>query len=209
MGCLQATECIKLLLKRPGDEITSGRVLVFDALKMKFGELGLAKQPNRETVTELIDYQGFCAGPKTVAKLGSQATQVTVFADAKEKKRTFDEVDGGMGIDFPNSFHTIQPEECLEKLSMGWTPWVLDVRLQTEHDIVALPFTDEVVSHRTVNVQHIPASGDVLVYCKAGVRGQKACSRLIDLGVTPNRLFNLGGGILRWQKDVDPTMPRY
>lgn len=207
MGCLQATECIKLLLKRPADEITSGRVLVFDALKMRFGELGLAKQRNRETITELIDYQGFCAGPKTVAK--PKATQVSLEPHAMDKTRTFDEVDDDVGVGNPNSFHSIRPAECLDKLSKGWTPWVLDVRLRTEHDIVALPFTDEVVPHRTVNVQHIPASGDVLVYCKAGVRGQKACNRLIELGVKPNRLFNLDGGILRWQKDVDPTMPRY
>jgi adenylyltransferase/sulfurtransferase len=51
--------------------------------------------------------------------------------------------------------------------------------------------------------------GDVLVYCKAGVRGKKACSRLIGLGVEPDRLYNLAGGIMGWQKEVDPSMPRY
>ena len=94
-------------------------------------------------------------------------------------------------------------------LSKGWTPWVLDVRLRTEHDIVALPFTDGVSPHRTVNIDDVPKSGDILVYCKAGVRGKKACKRLIELGVDPLRLHNLDGGIMRWQREVDPTMPTY
>ena len=107
------------------------------------------------------------------------------------------------------SFHEIDPKECLQKLSTGWAPFVLDVRPQTENDIVELPFTDEVAPHRTVRVHHIPPSGDVLVYCKAGVRGKKACNRLIELGVENDRLYNLDGGIMRWQKEIDPSMPRY
>jgi len=103
----------------------------------------------------------------------------------------------------------IEPQVCLEKLVGGWSPWVLDVRLQTEHDIVALPFTDKLVPHRTVKVRDLPETGDVLVYCKAGTRGKKACEKLVEEGVDPSRLYNLDGGILRWQKDVDPSMPRY
>jgi sulfur-carrier protein adenylyltransferase/sulfurtransferase len=107
------------------------------------------------------------------------------------------------------SFHAIEPQAAMEKLVNGWSPWVLDVRLQTESDIVSLPFTDRLVPHRTVRIRDVPRTGDVLVYCKAGVRGKKACNRLIEQGVEPERLYNLEGGILRWQKDVDPTMPRY
>lgn len=213
MGCLQATECIKMLLGRPAEEITSGRVIVYDALKLKFGEVGLAKQPDREIVNELIDYQGFCAGSKALTK--STISQPSIVDSITTRgnsdgsmKRTLDE-DEVMGVGSPDSFHSIPPRECLEKLSSGWTPWVIDVRLQTEHEIVALPFTDEVVPHRTVRAEHIPKSGDVLVYCKAGARGKKACNRLIGLGVKPERLFNLDGGVMRWQSDVDPALPRY
>ena len=115
-------------------------------------------------------------------------------------------VDDGPKCD---DFHSITPADCLEKLSTGWSPWVLDVRLQTENDIVKLPFTDAVAPHRTVRPDHIPKDGEVLVYCKAGVRGKKACNRLTELGVDPGRLYNLEGGIMRWQKEVDPQMPRY
>jgi len=95
-------------------------------------------------------------------------------------------------------FQTISPNDCLCKPTNGWTPWVLDVRLQTENDIVALPFTDRVSPHRTVSVRDVLVSGDILVYCKAGVRGKKAIHRLIELGVDGNRLYNLDGGIMTW-----------
>ena len=206
MGCLQATEVIKIILKRrPDDEITSGRVVVFDALAMKFNEIGLQKAEDREEVNELIDYQGFCAGPKVAGS--PQSASNTSNSDAKG--RTMDEAETAIDSSSASSFHSVSPQTCLDKLASGWTPWVLDVRLQTENDIVALPFTDQVAPHRTVRVDHIPVDGDVLVYCKAGVRGKKACNRLINLGVDADRLYNLDGGIMRWQKDVDPAMPRY
>ena len=200
MGCLQATEVIKIILNR--GEICSGRVLVFDALAMKFSHVGLARQPDKPDIDELIDYQGFCAGPKSIN------------ASSKKKEdtgsRTMDEAEDVVEVQEAGlTFHNIPPKEALDKLVNGWSPWVLDVRLQTENDIVALPFTDRVSPHRTVRVKDIPAQGDVLVYCKAGVRGKKACTRLIENGVDPKRLYNLDGGIMRWQTDVDPSMPRY
>ena len=204
MGCLQATEAIKYLMGKK-DGLTSGRVLVFDAMAMRFREHGLIRQPDRETITELIDYQGFCAGPKTGP---SPATTTTTNTNG----RTMDEAetaDATTTNEDGETFHSIDPAPCLQRLADGWSPWVLDVRLQTEHDIVALPFTDHVKPHRQVDWGDIPKEGDVLVYCKAGVRGKKACNRLIERGVAANRLFNLEGGIMRWQKEIDPRMPRY
>lgn len=203
MGCLQATEVVKIILGMEKGLLNS-RVLVFDAISMKFSEIGLTKSTDREQVSGLIDYQGFCAGPNVVPK------KVTEYknGDALNGERTMDEA---LADDGPISdgFNSLDPTDCLEKLLSGWSPWVLDVRLQTENDIVALPFTDVVMPHRTVRPDHIPKDGEVLVYCKAGVRGKKACNRLIELGVDPKRLYNLEGGILRWQKEVDPQMPRY
>jgi len=229
MGCLQATETIKIILGRTRpDELLSGRILVFDALKMRFHEIGLAKSPDRQPITSLIDYQGFCGGPTTTtqppppAAASSQrssndgsGTSATLDAGG----RTMDEVEAETSAATaaatatatgPPPFRSIEPKECLDRLTNeGWSPWVLDVRLQTEHDIVALPFTDRLAPHRTVRATDVPPSGDVLVYCKAGVRGKKACDRLIEQGVDSNRLYNLDGGIMRWQQDVDQSMPRY
>lgn len=185
-----------------------GRVLVFDALAMKFSELGVAKSTDNEPITELIDYQGFCAGPKST----KQPTQQQILDNditTKPVGRTMDEVQTD-DSDKVAEYNLIEPKECLDKLARGgWSPWVMDVRLQSENDIVKLPFTDIVVPHRTVRPDHIPVTGDILVYCKGGVRGKKACAQLVSLGVDPKRLYNLEGGILRWQKDVDQTMPRY
>jgi len=208
MGCLQATEVIKILLKRKAEEITSGRVLIFDALKMKFGDIGLVKQDNRKIVTELIDYQGFCAGPKAKAQPVSGTNSLKHAPKTQLTSRTMDEGDT-FEPEKHEYFQSIEPKECLQKLTDGWSPWVLDVRLKTENEIVALPFTDIVVPHRVVRTENVPKSGDVLVYCKAGVRGKKACQRLIELGIEPERLHNLEGGIMKWQKEIDPTMPRY
>lgn len=210
MGCLQATEVIKILICRKSEEITSGRVLVFDAMKMNFHDIGLVKQHDRKKITELIDYQGFCAGPKAIVEAGTKSNNNLVEQAGAEQSngRTMDETET-FEAETENSFNSIEPKECLEKLSKGWTPWVLDVRLQTENDIVALPFTDKVVPHRQVRTENVPRSGDILVYCKAGVRGKKACTRLAELGVDSGRLYNLEGGIMKWQKEVDPTMPRY
>jgi len=210
LGCLQATEVIKIILGMKKG-LLNGRCLVFDAIAMKFSEIGITKLPHRQRVTELIDYQGFCAGPK-VTQSAALANENGVKDDNESAAptRTMDEiqVEGGNGLS-NNDFHTISPTECIEKLAVGWSPWVLDVRLQAENDIVALPFTDVVVPYRDVSREHIPIDGEVLIYCKGGVRGKKACHRLIELGVDPIRLYNLDGGILRWQKEVDPAMPRY
>ena len=208
MGCLQATEVIKILLKHKADEITSGRVLIFDALKMKFGDVGLVRQKKRERITELIDYQGFCAGPKATTQSTTEINPSHQISKTQVHGRTMDETDT-FEIEKQESFRSIQPKECLQKLTNGWTPWVLDVRLKTENEIVALPFTDMIVPHREVRTENVPECGDILVYCKAGIRGKKACSRLSELGIDPSRLYNLEGGIMLWQKEIDPSMPRY
>lgn len=164
---------------------------------MKFSEIGLEISSDREEITELIDYQGFCGGPtpKTPEKVATGG-------------RTMDEGDTDE-VNGEPLFGMLEPEEALQKFSSGWAPWVLDVRLQTENDIVSLPFTDHLVPHRQVGVKDIPSQGDVLVYCKAGVRGKKACQKLISEGVDPGRIHNLEGGIMRWRQKVDPSMPQY
>lgn len=205
LSLLQATEVIKIILGKDKGLLV-GRVLVFDALAMKFSELGVAKSTDNEHITELIDYQGFCAGPKSTKPTQQQTTNTDTATNPAG--RTMDEVQTD-DSDKVAEYNSIEPQECLDKMAKGWSPWVLDVRLQSENDIVKLPFTDMVIPHRTVRPDHVPVTGDVLVYCKGGVRGKKACAQLVEMGVDPKRLYNLEGGILRWQKDVDQSMPRY
>jgi len=200
MGCLQATEVLKILMGKDVGGLLVGRILVYDAMGMRFSEAGLLRRGDgeREVITELIDYQGFCAGPDAPVK------KDVVDGGGRTMDETLESLDMSS-----SSFHNVTPKEALKKLSQGWSPWVLDVRLQTENDIVALPFTDAVVPHRTVRPHQIPKEGEVLIYCKAGVRGKKACATLVELGVDPERLYNLDGGIMEWQRQVDTSMPRY
>ena len=203
MGCLQATEVLKIMLgKEKG--LLVGRILIYDALEMRFSEAGVQKLQDREEITELIDYQGFCAGPS----YDPPADAAAAAAANGDGGRTMDEAEND-GSETGAGYENMEPMDALEKLKGGWSPWVLDVRLQTENDIVALPFTDVVSPHRTVGLDEIPTEGDVLVYCKGGVRGKKACKRLIELGVDSKRLYNLDGGIMRWRRDVDTSMPKY
>ncbi|KAL7478915.1 hypothetical protein ACHAW6_009089 [Cyclotella cf. meneghiniana] len=206
MGCLQATEVIKIILGKDKGLLV-GRVLVFDAMLMKFNEVGIARLSGREKISELIDYQGFCAGPKSTQQAKEKQTR-SKEATTHPTGRTMDEVLVENTAE-SEEYNTIRPIDCLNKMANGWSPWVLDVRLQTENDIVKLPFTDMVVPHRNVRPDHVPLTGEILVYCKGGVRGKKACAQLVEMGVDPRRLYNLEGGILRWQKEVDPEMPRY
>ncbi len=106
-------------------------------------------------------------------------------------------------------FNSLGPKEVDKKLKNGWSPFILDVRAQSENKIVALPSTDKVSPHTSVESTDVPAEGDILVYCKAGRRGAMACERLVELGISAKRLTNLDGGILMWRKDIDPSMPEY
>jgi rhodanese-related sulfurtransferase len=95
--------------------------------------------------------------------------------------------------------------------SEGWAPFVLDVRTRREAEVVSLPFCDLQHPHRQMAaiVNRLPAEGDILVHCKAGIRSAAACQSLVDLGVSPDRLVSLDGGILAWAAEVDTAMPTY
>ena len=206
MGCIQATEALKYILNLNHDGLLMGRVLCYNALTMKFTEIKLQRNKDRAPITALIDYQGFCGGPNASKK--SDTKSVSIHYVNGVTGRTMDEVEEPASIDTV-SVYDITPVECCNKLVDGWTPYVIDVRLESEHEIVHLPFTDCVVPYRNIKGSNIPIDGDVLLYCKGGVRGTKAGTTLINAGIDPQRIYNLKGGIMQWQNDIDPSMPRY
>jgi len=179
IGCIQATETIKILLGR--GTTLSGRLLTYDALNMKFGELRLRKDPEGKPVTELIDYHQFCGVPVGL----EEAEQTT------------------------GSFHSIGVKEAKEKLDGGWSPYVLDVRAPHEADIVAFDFADQLQPHDSVDtiLEDLPRDRDILVHCKLGGRSAKACHVLVDAGFT--RVYNMDGGIVGWAQEIDPSMNTY
>ena len=103
--------------------------------------------------------------------------------------------------------HVISPVDAQKKMEQdGWKPFVLDVRSPEEHANVKLPMTDKLSPHTGVTADDVPEEGDILVYCKAGVRGQKACDALVQQGVDADRIYNLEGGLMGWKQQVDPDM---
>lgn len=179
IGCIQATETIKVLL---GTGTTlSGRFLIYDAMRMEFRELKLRKNPDAKPITELIDYQQFCGFP--------QASE----APAAGEER----------------FNRLGVAEAKERLDSGWKPFVLDVRKAHEADIVKLDFADRLEPHETVLdiATELPRDRDILVHCKMGGRSAKACEALSAAGF--ERIYNLEGGITGWAREIDPSLPTY
>ncbi len=183
IGCIQATETIKILLGR-GTSL-SGRLLLYDALGMKFRELKLRRDPDAPAVTELIDYKEFCGVPSIDE--GAHAAPPT---------------DEGFG--------RISVRDASDRFDAGWDPFVLEVRKPHELDIVRFPRMDLQRNHEAIVAgEHdgIPRDRTVLVTCRSGARSATAAAALVAAGYTD--VLNLEGGILAWADEIDPSLPRY
>ncbi|MBK7760784.1 MAG: molybdopterin-synthase adenylyltransferase MoeB [Deltaproteobacteria bacterium] len=179
IGCIQATETIKILL---GQGTTlSGRLLLYDALNMRFRELKLRRDPDAKPITQLIDYQEFCGVPKA--------------SDAPPAE----------------PFSRLSVTAAKARLDAGWAPYVLDVRRSSEAEIVKLAFADRLQPHTEVLhiADELPRDRDILIHCKLGGRSAAAAQALADAGFDPQRLYNLDGGITAWAQEIDPSLPTY
>lgn len=183
IGSIQATETLKILLGK--GTTLSGRLLLYDAMNMRFRELKLRRDPDAMPITKLIDYEQFCGVP-----MNDHDTQEPNVSSA---------------------FNRINVTDAKTKLDAGWKPFVLDVRKPHEADIVKLSFADRLEPHETVAsiVGELPEDGDILVHCKMGGRSARAIEALIVAGVDADRLYNLDGGITGWAKQVDTSLPTY
>lgn len=183
IGCIQATETIKILLGK-GDTL-SGRLLLYDALGMTFRQLKLRKDPNLKPITELIDYQQFCGVP-------SNDHEQDVVAEEEP-------------------FQRLDVSSAKAKLDAGWAPYVLDVRRPAEAEIVKLSFADRLHPHSDIAAiaAELPKDRDILIHCKMGGRSAAAATALAQVGFDPQQLFNLDGGIVGWAKTVDSSLPVY
>jgi sulfur-carrier protein adenylyltransferase/sulfurtransferase len=183
LGVIQATETVKLVLGI-GDSLV-GRLLVVDALGMKFRELKLRKDPDcvlcgpKATQKELIDYEQFCGLPQ---------------AHAEEQKM--------QGVP------AITVEELAEKMARGDDFVLLDVREPHEIEIAALPGSVKIpLGQLTENLNKLDSSDDIVVHCKVGGRSAKAVELMRQAGF--RKVWNLTGGIDKWAERVDPSVARY
>ena len=183
VGTIQATEAVKVILG--AGEPLIGRFLLFDALKMRFRELKVRKNPecpicgDHPTVTELIDYEQFCG-----------ITPV------------------GQDSETPSSSDVATVEELKTRLDRKDSFLLLDVREQREFEICRIPGSVLIpLGELPSRLDELKGRDDMIVHCKSGVRSGKAVALLRESGFAGAR--NLTGGILAWIERIDPTLPKY
>jgi len=180
IGSIQALEAIKLIVG-VGETLVN-RLLLFDARRMQFRELALAKDPDcpvcgtHPTVTELIDYEAFCG-------MG----------------------DGGVGT---GDGLEVAPAELKREWSANPNLVVLDVREPHEYEIARIDGARLMpLSELPGRLGEIDGRADIVTHCHHGLRSLRALELLKGAGFS--RVRSLQGGIDAWSVDVDPEVPRY
>jgi len=186
IGVIQATEAIKLITGI--GEPLIGRFLIYDALKMRFRELKLRKDPDcpvcgtHPTVTKLIDYEQFC-GIRPEPAAAQQA---------------------GAAV---NEWETTSVD-LKKRLDAGDDVFILDVREPNEYQICKIPGSVLIpLGELPRRYAELPKDKDIVAHCKMGGRSAKAAEFLQSVGF--KRVKNLRGGILDWIDKVDPSQPKY
>jgi sulfur-carrier protein adenylyltransferase/sulfurtransferase len=183
IGIVQATETVKLILGK-GEPLV-GRLLLYDALAMRFRELKLRKNPDcpvcgtHPTVTKLIDYQQFCGIPHQETKPVAESNEWEI--DAVELKAKMDRGDKFV---------------------------LIDVREPHEYQICRIPGSRLIpLGEIPKRVNELNSADDIVVHCKMGGRSAKAVEFLKQSGF--RKVKNMKGGILAWSDKVDPSVPKY
>ena len=191
IGTIQATEAVKLIIGN--GEPLIGRFLVYDALRMRFRELKLRRDPDcpvcgdHPTVTELIDYEQFCGVAPAPAPSAESQTN-------------------GDGADNAGDEATV--EQLKARIDRADGVFVLDVREPQEFQICRIPGSTLIpLGDLPKRLGELEGRGEMIVHCKSGVRSAKAVRLLREAGFTQAK--NLRGGILRWIDAVDPSLPKY
>ncbi len=181
VGTIQAAETLKLIIGK-GDPLI-GRLLLFDALGMKFRELKLRKNPecpvcgDHPTVTKLIDYAEFCG------LRGEEAPAP------------------------PTTVPEITPRELKTRLDRGDDIYVLDVREPHEYQICNIGGHLIPLGDLASRVNELDSSREIVAHCRTGKRSAQASEFLLKAGF--RKISNLKGGILAWSDEVDPSVPKY
>lgn len=182
VGCIQATEAVKLILGK--GELLIGRLVLYDALAMSFREFKVRRNPkcplcgDQPTIKQLIDYDQFC-GIRGQESPAPAATAGDISVDELKKL-----IDQKAGI------------------------FILDVRNPPEYDICKLPGSKLLpLPELPQRIRELDPDQEMIVHCKSGMRSAKAIQFLKEQGF--KKLRNLKGGILAWAEKIDPAMPKY
>ncbi len=185
IGGLQTNEALKLIIGK-GDSL-NGRLVIFDALDLKFREMKLRKDKNcpicgdNPTITELIDYDQFC---------GILPPQ----EDPADRELE------------------IEPETVKQMLDNGKNFKLIDVRGEGEYQINRIEGSTliplDIIEERKIEkLNGLQKADEIVLHCKAGVRSLKAAKALIDIGF--KNVKSMRGGIEEWAEKIDPSIPRY
>ncbi len=183
IGVIQATETVKIILKK-GNTL-SGRLVLYDALNMKFRELKLRPNPVRPVIENLIDYEMFCGIPQAKA---AEAEQQSMLAE-------------------------MTVTELQQLIDSGAKDFVLiDVRNPNEYDIAQIPGSiliplPEIEQGDGIEKVKAALNGHRLIaHCKMGGRSAKALAILKEAGIEGT---NVKGGIQAWSREVDASVLEY
>jgi len=178
IGTIQAAETVKIITGI--GETLVGRLLILDALRMRFREVRIAKDPDcpvcgtHPTIRQLIDYEQFCG------------TAPVVLAPELE----------------------LSAGQLRTRLDRGEALMLLDVREPQEADINSIPGSIVIpFGELPAKTATLDRSRDIVIYCKAGMRSASAVQMLQAAGF--ERVAHLKGGILSWIDEVDPGQPKY
>lgn len=181
IGVIQATETVKLILGC--GEPLIGRLLLFDALGMKFREMRLQRDPNcpicspNATIKQLIDYHQFCGVKSSVNEEEKIVNDITV-------------------------------DELKRRLDNGDRPFILDVREPHEYQICKIEGSKLIpLGQLQARINELDPEQEIVVHCKLGGRSAKAAGFLRASGF--RNVKNLIGGIDMWAQKIDLKMARY
>jgi sulfur-carrier protein adenylyltransferase/sulfurtransferase len=183
IGSIQVNEAIKVITGI-GDPLV-GRLMIYDALEMTYRSVQVRKDPEcpvcgkNPTITELIDYEAFCGAVSEEAQEAVQGSTIT----ARDLKTMMDNGD--------NIF-------------------VVDVREPNEYEIVSIPGATLIPKGEFISgaaLEKLPQDKRIVLHCKSGARSAEALAVVKDAGFAD--AVHVGGGVLAWVNQVDPSLPTY
>jgi adenylyltransferase/sulfurtransferase len=183
IGSIQVNEAIKVITGI-GDPLV-GRLMIYDALEMSYRSVQVRKDPEcpvcgkNPTITELIDYDEFCG---TVSEEAQEAVQGS----------------------------TITARDLKAMMDNGDNVFVVDVREPNEYEIVSIPGATLIPKGEFISgaaLEKLPQDKRIVLHCKTGVRSAEALAIVKDAGFSD--AVHVGGGVLAWVSQVDPSLPTY
>src|SRR6266536_1028541 len=183
IGSIQVNEAIKLIVGI-GDPL-AGRLMIYDALEMSYRSVRVRKDPEcpvcgkNPTITGLIDYDAFCG---------------TVSEDAQQ---------AAVGS-------TITATELKGMLDRDDDIFLVDVREPNEYEIVSIPGAVLIPKDQFLSgaaLERLPQDKRVVLHCKSGVRSAECLAVVKNAGFAD--AAHVGGGVLAWISQVDPSLPAY